>query len=246
MLAPAFIVSPGLLQKIYGARDDRAVRARRRRERARACSLYALVPVLLGMVARVLHPGARRTASSRCRCCSCTTCRLWVGALGLAAVFSAEVSAADAVLFMLATSLSQDLYKRFVNPAADRRAGADASRACAVGRRRHARRRRSRCVSPTRDRRARASSTRCSASACSCPIVAGLYCAARARSRRWRRSRAAWRRCWPCSCATGGRGVRHRLTPALAGLLRPRAAGAAFRPRRRIGAMMPRVREVET
>ena len=42
----------------------------------------------------------------------------WVGALGLAAVFSAEVSAADAVLFMLATSLSQDLYKRFVNPAA--------------------------------------------------------------------------------------------------------------------------------
>ena len=41
-----------------------------------------------------------------------------VGAIGLAAVFSAEVSAADAVLFMLTTSLSQDLYKRFVNPAA--------------------------------------------------------------------------------------------------------------------------------
>ena len=37
-----------------------------------------------------------------------------VGALGLAAVFSAEISAADAVLFMLTTSLSQDLYKRFV------------------------------------------------------------------------------------------------------------------------------------
>jgi SSS family solute:Na+ symporter len=33
-------------------------------------------------------------------------------------VFSAEVSAADAVLFMLATSLSQDLYKRFINPVA--------------------------------------------------------------------------------------------------------------------------------
>ena len=26
MLGPAFIVSPGLLQKVYGARDDRAVR----------------------------------------------------------------------------------------------------------------------------------------------------------------------------------------------------------------------------
>jgi SSS family solute:Na+ symporter len=43
----------------------------------------------------------------------------WVGALGLAAIFSAEVSAADALLFMLATSFSQDIYKRFVNRAAD-------------------------------------------------------------------------------------------------------------------------------
>jgi len=33
-------------------------------------------------------------------------------------VFSAEISAADAVLFMLATSLSQDLYKRFIHPEA--------------------------------------------------------------------------------------------------------------------------------
>ena len=37
----------------------------------------------------------------------------------MAALFSAEVSAADAALFMLTTSLSQDVYKRFVNPAAD-------------------------------------------------------------------------------------------------------------------------------
>jgi len=42
-----------------------------------------------------------------------------VGALTLAAVFSAEVSAADAVLFMLSTSLSQDLYRRFLAPDAD-------------------------------------------------------------------------------------------------------------------------------
>ena len=34
------------------------------------------------------------------------------------AIFSAEVSSADAILFMLATSLSRDLYGRFVNPAA--------------------------------------------------------------------------------------------------------------------------------
>ena len=41
-----------------------------------------------------------------------------VGGLGLAAVFSAELSAADAALFMLTTSLSQDLYRRFVAPGA--------------------------------------------------------------------------------------------------------------------------------
>ena len=39
-------------------------------------------------------------------------------AVALAAVFSAEVSTCDAILFMLSTSLSQDLYKRFVNPQA--------------------------------------------------------------------------------------------------------------------------------
>jgi SSS family solute:Na+ symporter len=43
----------------------------------------------------------------------------WLGALALAALFAAEISTADAVLFMLATSLSQDLYKSFLNPAAD-------------------------------------------------------------------------------------------------------------------------------
>jgi SSS family solute:Na+ symporter len=41
-----------------------------------------------------------------------------LGALTLAAVFSAEVSTCDALLFMLATSLSQDLYKRFLRPTA--------------------------------------------------------------------------------------------------------------------------------
>jgi SSS family solute:Na+ symporter len=38
--------------------------------------------------------------------------------LAMAALFSAEVSAADAALFMLTTSLSQDVYRRFLNPAA--------------------------------------------------------------------------------------------------------------------------------
>jgi SSS family solute:Na+ symporter len=55
-----------------------------------------------------------------------------VGTLGLAAVFSAELSAADAILFMLATSLSKDLYKRFLNPAADDRRVLVVARAAAI------------------------------------------------------------------------------------------------------------------
>jgi SSS family solute:Na+ symporter len=55
-----------------------------------------------------------------------------VGSLGLAAVFSAEISAADAGLFMLTTSLAQDLYKRFVNPRADDRRVLAVTRGAAV------------------------------------------------------------------------------------------------------------------
>jgi SSS family solute:Na+ symporter len=45
----------------------------------------------------------------------------WIGAIGLAAVFSAEISAADAVLMILSAAFSRDLYKRFLAPAADDR-----------------------------------------------------------------------------------------------------------------------------
>jgi solute:Na+ symporter, SSS family len=116
MLMPAFIVSPGLLQKIYGARDDRSVRIGVGLNAA-ALLAFALVPPLLGLSALALHPGLSN------RELALPTLLIhdvpfWVGGLGLAAVFSAEVSAGDAILFMLATSLSQDLYKRFVRPSA--------------------------------------------------------------------------------------------------------------------------------
>ena len=116
MLGPNFMISPGLLQKVYGARDDRTVRLGVGLN-ALALLMYALMPTLLGLSARVLHPDlpARELALPYL---FMHDLPFWVGALGLAAVFSAEVSAADAVLFMLATSLSQDLYKRFINPAA--------------------------------------------------------------------------------------------------------------------------------
>src|SRR4051794_18393699 len=111
LLGPAFIVSPGLVQKTYGAVDERAIRIGIGANGA-ALLVFGFIPPLLGMVARVLHPGlpsndlALPTVLVR-------DLSPAIGALGLAAIFSAELSAADAVLFMLATSFSQDLYRRF-------------------------------------------------------------------------------------------------------------------------------------
>ena len=51
----------------------------------------------------------------------------------LGALFSAELSAADAVLFMLTTSLSKDLYKTFIRPDADDKSLLRVSRLTAVG-----------------------------------------------------------------------------------------------------------------
>jgi solute:Na+ symporter, SSS family len=116
LLTPAFIVSPGLLQKIFGARDDRAVRLGVGLN-ALGLLLYAGVPVLLGISARRLFPDLP-LADLALPTLLMRALPVAVGAVGLAALFSAEVSAADAVLFMLTTSLSQDLYRRFVNPSA--------------------------------------------------------------------------------------------------------------------------------
>ncbi|HYM22981.1 MAG TPA: sodium:solute symporter family protein [Vicinamibacterales bacterium] len=114
--APAFVVSPGLLQKVFGARDDRAVRTGVGLN-AVGLLLYAGVPVVLGIAARVLYAPLTDSQQALPVILSRPLPAL-AGAVGLAAVFSAEISAADAVMLMLTTSLSQDLYKRFVAPAA--------------------------------------------------------------------------------------------------------------------------------
>jgi SSS family solute:Na+ symporter len=116
MLGPAFIVSPGLLQKLYGARDDSAVRIGVG-VNAAMLLIYAMMPVLLGMASRALHPDLKdpELALPMLLVHNLPTA---VGMLAMAALFSAEVSAADAALFILTTALSQDVYKRFVNPGA--------------------------------------------------------------------------------------------------------------------------------
>ena len=116
MLGPSFVVSPGLLQKVYGARDDAAVRTGVGLNAA-VLLLFAAGPPLLGMIARAAHPGLANQDLAL-PVLLMETVPPVVGAFGLAALFSAEVSSADVILFMLATSLSRDLYKRFVRPAA--------------------------------------------------------------------------------------------------------------------------------
>jgi solute:Na+ symporter, SSS family len=115
-LAPSFMVSPGLLQKVFGARDDRAVRVGVGLN-ALGLLAYAIVPALLGIIARGRFPELSSTNNALPMILMHVLPPV-VGAIGLAAVFSAEISASDAALFMLTTSLSQDLYKRFVNPSA--------------------------------------------------------------------------------------------------------------------------------
>jgi solute:Na+ symporter, SSS family len=116
-LAPAFIFSPGLLQKLFGARDERAVR-RGVAWNALGLLAYAIIPALLGMYAANHFPGL---ADRELALPTLLTQALpfWLGSLLLGAVFSAELSAADVVLFMLNTSLTKDLYKSFINPQAD-------------------------------------------------------------------------------------------------------------------------------
>ncbi len=116
LLGPAFIVSPGLLQKAFGARDEAAAR-RGIAWNGIALLVFACAPALIGVAARTVTPSL---AHADLALPTMLTVALPgpVGLLALAAVFSAEVSSADAVLFMLATSASRDLYRAFVRPAA--------------------------------------------------------------------------------------------------------------------------------
>ena len=116
ILVPSFIISPGLIQKLYGARDEKTVRIGISWN-AFGLALFAFAPPILGLVARSQYP----SLANRELALPMVMTRLmppWLGILTLAAVFSAEISASDAILFMLSSSLSVDLYKRFLRPAA--------------------------------------------------------------------------------------------------------------------------------
>jgi SSS family solute:Na+ symporter len=128
--APNFIVSPGLIQKTYGARSAVAVRAGVGAT-AVALLMFAFLPVFLGMAARALFPGLTER-DEVLPTLLLHGLPIWLGAAALAAVFSAEMGACEAILFMLSTSLSQDLYKRAINPNATPRQVLTVARIAAV------------------------------------------------------------------------------------------------------------------
>ena len=119
LTGPAFIISPGLIQKAYGGATASAVRTGVLLN-AVGLLLFAFVPVAMGMIARATIPGI---TDPNAVLPTILTEGLppWLGALALAAVFSTEVDTCDAILFMLSTSASNDLYKRFISPAASDR-----------------------------------------------------------------------------------------------------------------------------
>jgi SSS family solute:Na+ symporter len=119
LTGPSFIISPGLIQKAFGAKSERAVRTGIGWN-AGVLMLFAFLPVVFGMAARTTNPGMT-DPNLVLPTFLMTQLPAWLGALALSAVFSTEVDTCDAILFMLATSMSKDIYKRHINPGASDR-----------------------------------------------------------------------------------------------------------------------------
>jgi solute:Na+ symporter, SSS family len=114
ILAPSFMVSPGLVQKLYGARTRESVRLGVGLN-SLAQAGFAIVPAILGLCALAAYPHLSNPELAL----PTVMMKLlpkWMGIWALASIFSAELSATDAILFMLSTSLAVDLYKTFLNP----------------------------------------------------------------------------------------------------------------------------------
>lgn len=114
MLTPSFFISPGLIGKVYGAKNKKTVMVG-----TCLCGLvmlaFAIIPTFLGMAAAAVVPNlTERELALPIVMKECMP--FWASALALAAIFSAEISAADAVLYMITSSFTKDLYKAFVKP----------------------------------------------------------------------------------------------------------------------------------
>ena len=122
LLGPAFVISPGLLQKAYGGESARAVRLGIGAAGV-AQLAFAFVPLLLGMAARTLHPDLPNRDLVLPTLLA-ESLPWFVGTVALAAVFSAEVSTCDAILFMLVDVAVAGPLQAVRQPPGQRRAGA--------------------------------------------------------------------------------------------------------------------------
>jgi solute:Na+ symporter, SSS family len=131
ILVPSFMISPGLVQKIYGARDVKAVRLGVGLN-SLGQAIFAFVPPVLGLCAfaalpHLANPELALPAAMK------FLLPKWLGVWTLASIFSAELSATDAILFMLSTSLAVDLYKTFFRPTISPKELLEASRIACAG-----------------------------------------------------------------------------------------------------------------
>ncbi len=118
LIAPGFFLSPGLVQRAFAAKSEAALRKGVGLAGA-ALLVFACFPVALGMSARVMFP---ELSDGRMELILPTLLAegvpTLIGSIALAAVFSAEISSADAVLYMLSTSGARDVYRGVFRPQA--------------------------------------------------------------------------------------------------------------------------------
>lgn len=118
LVAPGFFLSPGLVQRAFAATSEAALR-KGVGLAGFALLIFAAFPVALGMSARVLFPElADQPNALVLPTLLAEGVPTLVGAIALAAVFSAEISSADAVLYMLSTSGARDIYRGVIHPEA--------------------------------------------------------------------------------------------------------------------------------
>ena len=114
MLVPSFFISPGLIGKVFAARDERAIKIGTSLN-GLVQLIFAAIPVVIGMCAYACFPELSNKDLALPIAMK-NMMPMFIASAALAAIFAAEVSTADTVLYMLAGALTNDIYKRFINP----------------------------------------------------------------------------------------------------------------------------------
>ena len=114
MLVPSFFISPGLIGKVFAAKDEKSIKIGTSLN-GLVQLIFAVIPVIIGMACYSCYPELSR-ADLALPSAMKNMMPFYAACLALAGIFAAEVSTADTVLYMLAGSLVNDLYRRFINP----------------------------------------------------------------------------------------------------------------------------------